>query len=163
MCYNEYDNDLFLSLLGGLKNMNNIELKNIINNLNTKGEMSYIEGATTEQVIDFEKTNGVKLPQQFKDWLEYSDGGELFLPAGIQLYGVAHKPLIEIGNEWDASDSSSKYITIGALSNGDPILCEKNNEHISIFNHEGRRIEEDEIYSNFCDFLNELPNILGID
>ena len=143
--------------------MNNSRLKNIIDNFNIKGKMRYIEGVTPKQVIDFEKTNGVKLPQQYKDWLEYSDGGDLFLPAGIQLYGVAHKPLIIIGNEWDMSDSSSKYITIGALATGDPILCEKNNERISIFNHEGRRIEEDEVYSNFYEFLNDLPNILGID
>lgn len=143
--------------------MNNTRLKNIIDNLNIKGKMRYIEGVTPKQVIDFEKTNGVKLPQQYKDWLEYSDGGDLFLPAGIQLFGVAHKPLIKIGNEWDMSDSSSKYITIGDLATGDSILCEKNNERISIFNHEGRRIEEDEVYSNFYEFLNDLPNILGID
>ena len=141
--------------------MNNIELKNIIVVLNEKGEMSYIEGVTSEQIIDFERANGINLPQQYKEWLEYSDGGELFLPAGIQLYGVNHNPLIEVGNKWDMSDSN--YITIGALSNGDPILCEKDNERISIFNHERRRIEEDEVYSNFYDFLNDLPNILGID
>ena len=53
--------------------MNNTRLKNIIDNLNIKGKMRYIEGVTPKQVIDFEKTNGVKLPQQYKDWLEYSD------------------------------------------------------------------------------------------
>lgn len=143
--------------------MSNNELKSIINNLDNKGKMHLIEGATSKQIVTFEKTNGVKLPQQFKDWLEYSDGGELFLPAGIQLYGVAHKPLIEIGNVWEVSNPNSKYLTIGALSNGDPILCEKNNERISIFNHEIRKIEENEVYSNFYEFLNALPDILGID
>ncbi len=142
--------------------MNNTELKNIIDNLNIKGKMSFIEGATSEQITNFEKTNDIKLPQRFKEWLEYSDGGELFLPAGIQLYGVFHNPLIEIGNKWDPA-TSSNYITIGALANGDPILCEKDNERISIFNHEGKRVEEDEIYSNFNEFLNDLPNLLGIE
>ena len=26
----------------------------------------------------------------------FSDGGEFFLPAGVQMYGVAHKPLINV-------------------------------------------------------------------
>ena len=35
--------------------MNNTRLKNIIDNLNIKGKMRYIEGVTPKQVIDFEK------------------------------------------------------------------------------------------------------------
>lgn len=38
------------------------------------------------------------LPSKFKEWLLFSDGGECFLPAGIQLYGVAHKPLIDVND-----------------------------------------------------------------
>ena len=46
----------------------------------------------------------------------------MFLPAGVQFYGVAHKPVIDI-NEGDRPDDS--YIIIGALSTRDLILCEK--------------------------------------
>ena len=54
------------------------------------------------------------------------------------------------------------YIVIGALATGDPILCKKKGEQISIYNHEAGRIEEDEIYQNFYAFLSDLYELLGI-
>ena len=47
------------------------------------------------------------------------------MPAGVQLYGVSHKPLIDV-NDNDRPDDS--YIVIGALASGDPILCERKGE-----------------------------------
>ena len=35
-------------------------------------------------------------------------------------------------------------------------------KHILIYNQEVGRIEEDEIYSDFYSFLNDLSNLLGI-
>ena len=55
-----------------------------------------------------------------------------------------------------------KYIVIGALSTGDPILCERDGEKISIYNLEGGRIEEDEAYEDFYSFLKDLYDLLGI-
>ena len=89
----------------------------------------------------------------------FSDGGEFFLPAGIQLYGIEHKPLINIDNNDRPSD---EYIVIGTLSSGDPILCEKAGEKIIIYNQETGRIEDDEIYDDFMAFLNDLYDLLGI-
>ncbi len=96
---------------------------------------------------------------KFKEWLLFTDGGECFLPAGIQLYGVAHKPLIDVNYDDKPDD---KYIVIGALSSGDPILCEKSGEQISIYNHEAGKIESDETYADFYAFLNDLYELLGI-
>ena len=50
----------------------------------------------------------------------------------------------------------------GALSTGDPILCERDGEKISIYNLEGGRIEEDEAYEDFYSFLKDLYDLLGI-
>ena len=135
------------------------ELKSIIDQLNKQGKMSFLDGATEEQIANFEKEHKIKLPLKFKEWLFFTDGGECFLPAGIQLYGVAHKPLIDVNDNDRPNDN---YIVIGALASGDPILCEKSREQISIYNHEAGKIESDETYLDFFSFLNDLYGLLGL-
>lgn len=135
------------------------ELKTIVEQLKEQGEMHFFEPAKDEQIEQFEKNCAVTLPRQFKEWLLFSDGGMCFLPAGIQLYGVAHKPIIDISDKDVPSDD---YIVIGRLATGDPILCRKDSKEISIYNHEADRIEDDERYENFFDFLNDLYQLLGI-
>ena len=135
------------------------ELKLIVDNFNEQGKMNFLDETTEEKISEFEKSHGVKLPEKYKKWLLFSDGGELFLPAGIQLYGDEHKPVIDVNNNDKPSD---KYIVIGALASGDPILCEKAGEKIAIYNQEAGRIEDDEIYDDFIAFLNDLYDLLGI-
>ena len=121
--------------------------------------MNFLDETTEEKISDFEKEHSVKLPAKYKEWLLFSDGGELFLPAGIQLYGVEHKPVIDVN---DNDRPSNEYMVIGALSSGDPILCEKAGEKIAVYNQEAGRIEDDEIYDDFIAFLNDLYDLLGI-
>lgn len=135
------------------------ELKEIIEQLKKQGDMAFLDAATEEQIVEFEKKNEIKLPEKYKEWLLFSDGGECFLPGGIQLYGVAHKPIIDVSED-DRPDES--YIVIGALSMGDPILFKKESEQISIYNHEEGTIEDDEIYPDFFAFLKDLYDLLGI-
>ena len=125
------------------------ELKNIIARIKEQGKMHFIEGVSEEQIVAFESKNDISFPLQYRKWLEFSDGGEFFLPAGVQLYGVAHKPLIDI---YDDDRPNEEYVVIGALASGDPILCKKEGEQIAIYNHEAGRIEEDEVYQNFYAF-----------
>lgn len=134
-------------------------LKRIIETLNKQGKMSFIECATDDQITGFEKENNISLPIKYKAWLGFSDGGECFLPAGVQFYGVAHNPKINV----DENDRPNEYyIVIGALASGDPILCEKSNEKIYIYDHESGGIDEDLIYDDFYAFLNDLYDLLGI-
>lgn len=135
------------------------ELSSITNHLKSKGEMSFLPAATEVQVSEFEAKQSVNLPLKYKEWLLFSDGGECFLPAGIQLYGVAHKPVIDVN---DSDRPNESYVVIGALSSGDPILCEKTGERISIYNREAGKIEDDETFSDFFAFLNNLDELLGI-
>ena len=135
------------------------ELKSIIEKLNAQGEMHFLEAATEEQISEFENKYEMSFPVQYKEWLQFSDGGECFLPAGVQFYGVAHKPIIDVDN---SDRPNENYIVIGALASGDPIVFEKGKEAISIYNHEAGRIEDDEIYPDFHSFLIDLSNILGI-
>ncbi len=135
------------------------DLKEFIDKLNNQGKMRFLEAATEEQIFQFEQNNGFKLPIKFRNWLLYSDGGEFFLPAGIQLYGVSHKPLIDPSDD-DRPDDT--YVVIGALASGDPVLCRKKSEQIAIYNHDANRIEDDEKYEDFFAFLNDLYDLLGI-
>lgn len=74
------------------------ELKLIVDKFKEQGKMSFLEETTEEKIAEFEKKLSVKLPEKYKEWLLFSDGGEFFLPAGIQLYGVEHKPVIDVDN-----------------------------------------------------------------
>lgn len=134
-------------------------LKKITEQFNDQGKMAFLEGASEDQIEAFEKEHDIKLPEGYKVWLKFSDGGECFLPAGIQFYGVSHKPVIDVDDDDRPSD---KYVVIGALASGDPILFEKQSDKISIYNHEDGRIEDDEIYEDFEAFLNDLYDLLGI-
>ncbi|MDD4691869.1 SMI1/KNR4 family protein [Eubacterium aggregans] len=135
------------------------ELKVIVDKFNEQGKMNFLDETTEDKILAFEKENDVTLPSKYKKWLLFSDGGELFLPAGIQLYGIEHKPLIDVN---DNSRPSEDYVVIGALASGDPILFEKNSEKIAIYNQAAGRIEDDEIYDDFFAFLNDLYDLLGI-
>ena len=72
------------------------ELQQIMDKFEEQGKMAFREAATQESIYIFEKENGITLPVKYKEWLLFSDGGEFFLPAGIQIYGVAHKPVINV-------------------------------------------------------------------
>lgn len=135
------------------------ELMTIIGELNTQGEMRFVEAATEKQIADFEEKNNVKLPDQYKAWLQFSDGGECFLPGGVQYYGVEHKPVI---NTNDNDRPNEDFVVIGTLASGDPIVFRKGKQDISIYNHENGRIEDDETYENFYAFLKNLYDMLGI-
>lgn len=135
------------------------ELNSLVKQLKQQGKMSFTTGIKEEQIEEFEKKHNLKLPLKYREWLLFSDGGEFFLPAGVQMYGVAHKPIIDICEDDRPNDS---YVVIGALASGDPILCEKSGERISIYNHEAGVIESDEIYEDFFAFLTDLHEILGI-
>ena len=107
----------------------------------------------------YEKEKEITLPSKYKEWMLFSDGGELFLPAGIQLYGIEHKPLIDVNEN---SRPSGDYIVIGAFASGDSILCKKAEETIFIYNQEVGEIDEELVYSDFVVFLNDLYELLGI-
>lgn len=135
------------------------KLQSLVEQLKQQGKMNFVDGSTEEQIEEFEKRNNLKLPLKYREWLLFSDGGEFFLPAGVQMYGVAHKPIINVSED---DRPSENYVVIGALASGDPILCEKSGERISIYNHEAGVIESDEIYEDFFAFLIDLYEILGI-
>ncbi len=137
-----------------------MDLKELYDTFKQRTDMYFLEGASAERIKEFEDRNGISLPVAFKEWLKICDGGEFYLPAGLQLYGVAHKPVIEVNAVVRPDDS---YIVIGALASGDPIVCRSGEERISIYNREGDRIEDDETYEDFYTFINSLGEIVYIE
>ena len=75
------------------------------------------------------------------------------------MYGVVHKPIIDVKND-DRPDD--KYIVIGALASGDPVLFEKSGEKIYVYDHESGELDEELIYDDFYAFLDDLYDLLGI-
>lgn len=126
--------------------------------LKSQGQMSFVEPTNDTVIEAFESEHEVHLPSQLKQWLLVSDGGDFFLPAGFQLRGVAHLPLIDVD---DPDRPDDNFVVIGTLSSGDPVLCERSSERISIYNHEAGRIEEDESFEDFFTFLNQLAAVVG--
>ena len=74
------------------------ELKKIVDKFNEQGKMAFLPETTDDKISGFENKNNVTLPLQYKTWLRFSDGGEFFLPAGLQLYGVDRKPVIDVND-----------------------------------------------------------------
>ena len=137
-----------------------MSIEELFSQLKNREDMLFLEAATLNDIKDFEHKNNIQLPKSFKDWLLLSDGGDLYLPAGVQFYGVSHKPLIEV----DSDDSPDKsYVVIGSLSMGDPIVFKNGTEAISIYNHEEARIDTDETFCDFDSFLQNLPGIIGLE
>lgn len=139
--------------------MTSDEFKKMAEKYNEQGKMNFLEGATEEQIAQFEKDNAITLPDKYKEWLLFCDGGEFFLPAGVQMYGVAHKPIIDVKND-DRPDD--KYIVIGALASGDPVIFEKSDEKIYVYDHESGELDEELTYEDFFTFLDDLYDLLGI-
>lgn len=135
------------------------ELKEIIDQIKEQGRMSFLEAATEEQIEKFEKENDILLPVKYKEWLRYSDGGDLYLPAGVQLYGVAYKPLIDIEDN-DRPDDN--YIVVGALASGEPVLFKKNEEKFYVYDHDSKELDDDLTYDDFFALLKDLYDLLGI-
>ena len=133
------------------------DLKILVSELERCGKVSLLPPATDKQIENFEIENDITLPKWYKKWLKVSDGGELFLPSGVQLYGVANKPVIDVEDDVP----SNSYIVIGNLATGDPVLFEKNSEKISIYDHESVKIHKDESFEDFFEFLNNLDKLLN--
>lgn len=49
------------------------ELKTIVDDLKAQGKMLFLDGATEEQISEFENAHDVSLPDKYKEWLMFSD------------------------------------------------------------------------------------------
>ncbi len=115
---------------------------------------------TAEDIRRFEERTGIRIPALYREWLQISDGGYLFPPAGLQLYGVSHRPLIQLAADIPAD---GVYAIAGAMPYGDPVLFKVGSEEFMLFNQEDGRIEPEEVFPDFSSFLDHIPSLLGLE
>jgi len=128
------------------------ELINKIRDITATDEyaMEFSSGATNDEIAQFELKHRCVLPELYKEWLRFADGCCLFNTTA-QLYGVAHKPFIEINPNGITGD----FIRIGTFNFGDPICVSSKSQKIYQY---GESIIE---YADFKEFL-ELIIKIGV-
>ncbi len=91
-------------------------------------------GISDEKIVDFEKTNGIRLPKSLKELYVRFDGGELFIP-GTTVYGIFDS---DVNNTLRARNSNAirskmalanNYLIIARLNYGDLICVDLNCEN----------------------------------
>lgn len=123
------------------------------------GRIRLAPGASEEELAGFEAAAGLRLPAPYREWLRLSDGGLLFPPAGLQLYGVAHEPLLSPA----AQDCPEGHLMAGTMPYGDPVLMEKGSGRFMLYNQETGEIAPEESFPDFGSFLDRLPALLGLE
>ena len=113
--------------------------------------MEFFPGAGDDEILQFERDNNFTLPEQVKEWLRFTDGCCLF-DTTIQLYGVAHKPIIDTSPKGVTED----YVRIGGFNFGDLVCISKNSPKIIQYGE--TQIE----YEDFREFLEHVIEI-GMD
>lgn len=132
-------------------------VEGIARNLDANHMLYPKKGAAKKDISFFETRYNVVIPAQYKEWLLYSDGGEILPPAGLQLYGVNHIPLIGVIRD----EIPYGYIMIGRLANGDPVIAGRDDETITIYDHEKKCIRQGVTYSGFYAFIKDLPHVFA--
>lgn len=54
------------------------ELKGIVDKFHEQGKMNFLPETSEEKITLFEKEKNIRLPEKYKEWLLFSDGGEFF-------------------------------------------------------------------------------------
>lgn len=125
--------------------------------LDTKAKMTFHIGASVSQITNYENETNNKLPNDFKEWLLFSNGGEIFVP-GTVLYGVDNNAKSSLLNENDdqkrgAFSLDDSLLVIGRFNFGDLLCIDLNCAEVVQWDH-----EEDEEYlrwNSFFEFIEE--------
>ena len=98
--------------------------------------MRFLSPASEAEMDGWEENTSLSLPKEYRQWLRFSDGGELFIP-GIQLYGVAHKPTLDFCNSGERRTGLPTDLTIiGTFGFGDLLCFLRDTETIVQWDHE---------------------------
>ncbi|GFH42496.1 hypothetical protein Hs30E_10470 [Lactococcus hodotermopsidis] len=125
--------------------------------IDTKAEMHFHAGASEDSIRHYENEANVKIPSAFREWLLFSDGGEIFVP-GTVLYGVDGnaKPSLFSGNSGQERGTfalGDSLLVIGRFNFGDFLCVDTNSGEVVQWNHEAD--EEFLRWSNFFAFIEE--------
>ena len=99
-------------------------------------------GATPQEIADYETAKDLKISEQYRQWLEYTDGCCLF-DSLIQLFGVAHQPFIEK----EGRGLPEGLLGIGHFCFGETIALVPDSNKVGVYGEENRE------YSDFWEFM----------
>jgi len=134
-------------------------MKGIIERFKELPGMSFIPAASEEEITIWEKENGVALPPDYREWLKFSDGGEIFIP-GMQLYGVTHKPLLSYFNRPEERETLPEELyVLGEFGFGDYLCFVRGEDAIVQWDHENW--DEFMRWDSFKDFLPDAEEMFG--
>lgn len=75
--------------------------------------MEFYSPATEKEISDFEKENSILIPESYKEWLRFSNGGYMF-GSSISLYGVYNSRCIpNIGKDFSKGMVPKEYGIVG--------------------------------------------------
>ena len=123
-----------------------------------------MKGASKEQVENQESTLNYAFPSDYADFLQYTNGGEVF-DGDITLFSIYDsstkvniKNTIGFVNRPGAESrfSTSSYLKIGEYNYGDPILLDKTDGQVIHWSHEYNEVLLS--YSGFKEFLESVIN-----
>ena len=133
-------------------------MKELIQKLqNSTSRMFFVLGVSAEALDLYEQTQGIQLPEDYRQWLMFSNGGELFAP-GLVLLGIpAEKWNLATANTPEFREEyglpEDLYI-IGTQNYGDPICFDRETFEIVQWDHENA--EASCAWDSFRDFLENL-------
>ncbi len=139
-------------------------LEDLINKLIKLGKsVDFIQGATLDQIENFEKENKISLPIEYKQWLMFTNGGELFIP-GTTMFGIYNdQSQTYYGQLIYKKGIDSKYkmlsipdnlLVIGRMNFGDLICIDiTGNDFVLQWDHENA--EEYNRWISFSEWLSE--------
>ena len=125
-----------------------------------------LHGVTESEIAGYEKEEGITIPTEYREWLMFSDGGEIFVP-GTRLYGVGTSVKTTLATmntqkERNLFTMDSSLLIVGTLNFGDLLCLDLRSGEVVQWDH-----EDDEEYLRWGNFFNyldeEITSYLGED
>ena len=124
------------------------ELVSLCKELEDDNTFIFYDGLDDEIITDWEKKNGVKIPETYKDWLRFSNGA--IINGNTATFYDIDKIII------NASIKPEEFVVIGTLIGDGQFLCfSKITGEFVWFDH-----GDEERYSDFRQILNIIMDIL---
>lgn len=120
------------------------EIVDLVEQLKENRRFVFNEPALNDDIIKWEKTNNVSIPESYADWLRFSNGS-IIRGSLAEFYGLNE---IEINVDGFPED----YVIIGELVGDGVILCFSKGSG-KIFTDDHGKVAE---YDNFNEILEEL-------
>jgi len=109
--------------------------------IDAKAPMELKPPASPKAISQFERAQGIELPEHYWEFLQFGNGGHFFGPSGPNFYGIDRNDQyysLEKENAAKASDFPSAWYIVGATSWGDRFCIDFATNEVIQWDHETR-------------------------